>query len=106
MTRAADHAAGDIFVDGTLRGADLGGARQGLTLKATETVYVSGRSGYQRHVGAGQAGGALTIIAHQLIVTGKITTAGGSGVAGGAAGALTIDTSGGAYFGGRRRVGR
>ena len=50
--------------------------------------------------GAGQAGGALTIIAQQLIVTGKITTAGGSGVAGGAAGALTIDTSGGAYFGG------
>jgi hypothetical protein len=93
-------AAGDIFVDGTLRGADLGGARQGLTLKANGTVYVSGNLDTSGTTGAGQAGGALTIIAQQLIVTGKIMTAGGSGVAGGAAGALTIDTSGGAYFGG------
>jgi hypothetical protein len=91
---------GDIFVDGTLRGADLGGARQGLSLKAAGTVYVSGDLDTSGAVGAGQAGGALTIIAHQLIVTGKVTSAGGSGVTGGAAGALTIDTTGGAYFGG------
>lgn len=91
---------GDIFVDGTLRGADLGGARQGLSLKAAGTVYVSGDLDTSGAVGPGQAGGALTITARQLIVTGKITTAGGSGVTGGAAGALTIDTTGGAYFGG------
>ncbi len=93
-------AAGDIFVDGTLRGADLGGARQGLSLKANGTVYVSGNLDTSGAAGAGQAGGPLTIIAQQLIVTGKVTTAGGSGVTGGAAGALTIDTIAGAYFGG------
>jgi len=93
-------AAGDIFVDGTLRGADLGGARQGLSLKATGTVYVSGNLDTSGAPGAGQAGGALSIVAQQLIVTGKITTAGGSGVTGGAAGALTITTAAGAYFGG------
>ena len=92
--------AGDIFIDGTLRGADLGGARQGLSLKAAGTIYVSGDLDTSGAVGGGQAGGALTIIAQQLVVTGNITTAGGSGVTGGAAGALTIDTTGGAYFGG------
>jgi hypothetical protein len=93
-------AAGDIFIDGTLRAADLGGARQGLILKANGTVYVSGSLDTSGAAGAGQAGGALTIVAHQLVVTGKIATAGGNGVTGGAAGPLTIDTSGGAYFGG------
>ncbi len=92
--------AGDIFVAGTLRGADLASGRQGLSLKASGTVYVSGNIDTSGTPGSGQAGGALTIVAQQLIVTGKITTAGGSGVTGGAAGALTIDTTGGAYFGG------
>jgi hypothetical protein len=93
-------AAGDIFVDGTLRGADLGGARQGLSLRASGTVYVSGNLDTSGAAGGGQAGGSLTIMAHQVIVSGKLTTAGGSGVSGGAAGALTISTTAGAYFGG------
>jgi len=92
--------AGDVFVAGTLRGADLGGARQGLSLKATGTVYVSGDLDTSGTPGTGQAGGVLTIVAQQLIVTGKITSAGGSGPLGGAAGALAITTTAGAYFGG------
>ena len=83
-------AGGDIFIGGTLRSAALGSGRQGLTLKAPMgTVYVSGALDTSGDAGAGQAGGSLTIIAQRLVVTGKLSTAGGTGVSGGAAGAIT-----------------
>jgi hypothetical protein len=85
-------AGGDIFVDGTLRGADLGGARQGLALVASSgTVYVSGAVDASGASGAGQAGGAITITARRVVVTGKLLSSGGDGpTSGGAAGAIKV----------------
>ena len=95
-------AGGDIFVDGTLRTADLGSARQGLVLQAPNgTVYVSGSIDTSGTSGSGQAGGSLTITAQQVVVLGTLTTAGGGGPSGGAAGAIAITTTGGAYFSGK-----
>jgi hypothetical protein len=85
---------GDIFVDGTLRGADLGGARQGLSLKAAGTVYVSGALDSSGAASSSQAGGALTITAARVVVTGKLLSSGGSGPSnGGAAGPIAIQAS-------------
>jgi hypothetical protein len=94
-------AGGDIYVRGTLRGADLGGARQGLTLRADGgTVYVIGTVDTGGAAGMGQAGGPLTIIAKQVVVTGKVVTAGGDGPAAGAAGAVTVTTAGSLFVSG------
>jgi hypothetical protein len=94
-------AGGDIFVDGTLRTADLGATRQGLVLQAPNgSVYVSGSIDTSGS-GSGQAGGSLTITAQQVIVLGTLTTAGGGGPSGGSAGAISITTTGGAYFSGQ-----
>jgi hypothetical protein len=88
-------AGGDIFIEGTLRGADLGGARQGITLVANSgTVYVSGAVDTSGDSGAGQAGGPITINARQVVVTGKLLSSGGDGpTSGGAAGAIKIVTT-------------
>jgi len=92
---------GDIFIGGTLRSATLGAARQGLTLKAPKgTVYVVGAIDASGDAGTGQAGGPLTIIAQRLVVTGKLSTAGGNGASGGAAGAISITTTAGVFLSG------
>ncbi|HVT08568.1 MAG TPA: hypothetical protein VHO67_14000, partial [Polyangia bacterium] len=92
-------AGGDLYVTGTLRAADLGSGRQGLTLKATNTIYVSGTIDASGAAGSGQAGGAVTLSAKTVIITGKVLTAGGDGgTSGGAAGALSIQASTGGVF--------
>ena len=82
---------GDIYIDGTLRAADLGGARQGISLSAPNgTVFVSGAVDAGATVD-GQAGGALDITAKRVVVTGNLASAGAnSPTAPGAAGAITI----------------
>jgi hypothetical protein len=90
------NAGGDIFVAGTLRTADLGGSRQGLSLAAPNgTVFINGVVDTSGSSGAGQAGGALTITARQVIVTGKILTLGGDGATAGDAGAIAVTATGG-----------
>jgi hypothetical protein len=89
----------DIFVDGTIRTADLGGARQGLTLNAPSgTVYVTGTIDTSGASGTGQAGGALTITARSLVMTGSLVTKGGGGANAGAAGAVAVTVTAGAYL--------
>lgn len=95
-TRRITSNAGDIVVDGTLRAADAGAARQSIVLSAPNgTVFVSGAvdtSGAD----TGQAGGAIEIVARQVVVTGtgKLVSAGGNGTdAAGPAGAITITAS-------------
>jgi len=88
-------AAGDLYVTGTLRAGDLGGNRQGLDLKATGTIYVSGSVDASGAVDTGQGGGTLHLSAKQIVVTGKLLASGGDGdTAGGAAGAVTITSMG------------
>jgi len=88
-------AAGDLYVTGTLRAADLGGNRQGLDLKATGTIYVSGSVDASGAADTGQGGGTLHLSANQIVVSGKLLASGGDGdTAGGAAGAVTIDSMG------------
>ena len=85
---------GDLFVTGTLRAADLGSARQGLDLKATGTLYVTGAIDTSGATGA-QAGGAITLSASQIVITGKLMSSGGDGdTAGGAAGAIALTSMG------------
>jgi hypothetical protein len=92
-------AGGDIFISGTLRSADLGSARQGLTLKASGTVYVTGSIDTSGADGSGQGGGLVTITAQQVVVSGKLLTHGGDGSStGGDAGNVTIDGSGTVAF--------
>jgi hypothetical protein len=101
-------AGGDIFVRGTLRGADLGATRQGLTLKSLAgTIYVTGAVDGSGSSGSGQAGGALTLVAGRVVITGELRSAGGGGATAGKAGPIsfmitqglflsgTIDASGG-----------
>ena len=88
-------ASGDLYVTATLQAGDLGAGRQGLDLEAGGTIYVSGAGDASGASGAGQAGGALILNAKQVIVTGRLSTAGGDGTqSGGAAGALSVRTSG------------
>ena len=93
-------AGGDLYVTGTLRAADLGSGRQGLTLKATNTIYVSGTIDASGAAGSGQAGGAVNLSAKTVIVTGKILTAGGDGSALGRRGRSDHDqaASGGTFI--------
>jgi hypothetical protein len=86
---------GDLYVTATLRAADLGATRQGLDLEVGGTIFVSGAVDASGASGSGQAGGALRLSAKQLVVTGELSSAGGDGTtAGGAAGGITIQTSG------------
>lgn len=69
---------GDLYISGTLRTADLGASRQGLTLQVGGTLYVTGT--IDASGASGQAGGAVKVArAKQVVVTGKILTAGGDG---------------------------
>ena len=81
---------GDLFVTGTLRAADLGAGRQGLTLEAGGTLYVGGTVDASGASGA-QAGGAIHLSAARVVITGRLLSSGGDGGdAGGVAGAITI----------------
>ena len=86
---------GDLYVTAKLLAGDLGGARQGLDLEAGGTIYVSGAVDASGAAGSGQAGGALRLAGKQVIVTGTLSSAGADGMqSGGAAGAVTVQTSG------------
>ncbi len=88
-------ASGDLYVTATLQAGDLGAGRQGLDLEAGGTIYVSGAVDTSGASGSGEAGGALRLVANQVIVTGTLSSAGGDGTqSGGAAGALTVQTTG------------
>jgi hypothetical protein len=83
---------GDIFVDAVLRGADLGAAIQSLSLNAPGgTVFVTGAIDTAGRGSEGEAGGAISITARRIVVTGKLLSSGGAHDAlGGAAGAITL----------------
>ena len=86
---------GDLYVTSTLQAGELSGARQGLDLEVGGTIYVSGVVDASGASGSGEAGGALRLAAKQVIVTGTLSSAGGDGTqSGGAAGAVTVQTSG------------
>jgi hypothetical protein len=87
---------GDLFITGTLRGADLGASRQGFAISAPgHIVYVSGAIDTSGTAGSGQAGGAITITASRVVVTGRLNSSGGdSATAGGAGGSITITSVG------------
>jgi hypothetical protein len=93
-TRRITSNAGDIVIDGTLRAADAGAARQGIVLSAPNgVVFVSGTvdtSGADN----GQAAGTIEIVARQVVVTGKLLASGGNGTdVAGPGGAVTITSS-------------
>ncbi len=88
-------ASGDLYVNATLQAGDLGAGRQGLDLEAGGTIYVTGAVDTSGASGSGEAGGALRLAGKQVIVTGRLSSAGGDGIqSGGAAGALTVQTTG------------
>ncbi len=92
-------AGGDVVISGTLRAADLGTSRQGLDIEAAgHTVYISGT--VDSSGAKGQAGGPVTIVADQVVVTGKVSTAGGAGAQPGTAGAVTIKTTSAVWLAG------
>jgi hypothetical protein len=91
--RRISSANGDIFIDGSVRSAPLDSARQGIVLSAPNgTVFIWGAvdtSGQN-----GQAGGTIEITARRVVVSGRLSSAGGNGTdAAGAAGAITITAS-------------
>ena len=92
---------GDLYVTAKLQAGDLGAGRQGLDLEAGGTIYVSGTVDTSGASGSGEAGGALRLAGKQVIVTGTLSSAGGDGMqSGGAAGALTVQTTGNVLFAG------
>jgi hypothetical protein len=90
--RTISAGAGDLFIEGSLRSADLGASRQGLALSAPAgTVYISGTVDTSGADGAGQTAGSITITALRVVITGRLDSSGGdSDRAGGAGGAITI----------------
>jgi len=85
--------AGDIFVSGTLRGGDAGGASRGLTLQApVGTVYVTGAID-AAGTATGQAGGAIVISARRIVITGAVSASGADGEIGGDGAAVTLSAS-------------
>ncbi|HVV88561.1 MAG TPA: hypothetical protein VHE35_36205 [Kofleriaceae bacterium] len=88
-------AVGDIYVAGTLRAADLGGARQLLRLNAGGNVYVmDGGTIDASGAGPGQAGGGVQLVGQRVIVVGNVTTTGGGGLGlGSGGGAITLQAT-------------
>jgi hypothetical protein len=88
--RTITSAAGDIFVSGTLRAGDAGGASRGLTLQAPAgTVYIDGAIDGDG-TAAGQAGGAIAISAQRIVITGSLSANGADGPVGGDGAAVTL----------------
>jgi len=80
-------AGGDVYISGTLRGADLGSSRQGFDIEAPgHTIYISG-SIDTSGAGGQQSGGSVTLNADAVVMSGSIVT---TGSAGAAAGSLSI----------------
>jgi hypothetical protein len=111
--RTITASAGDLFVTGSVRSADLGASRQSLRLLAPGgTVYVSGTldtSGADGAGPGGQAGGAITITAMRVVITGRLITAGGNvrgagAVVGGKAGDVTLQATGDLVLAGNARL--
>lgn len=98
LVRTISSSSGDIVLDGTLRSAQLGTSRQAITLDAPQgTVFVNGRvdtSGGQAR-DSGQDGGAITIRARRVVVTGSLISAGAASAIGpgGMAGAIAISVT-------------
>jgi hypothetical protein len=85
---------GDLYLTGTLRTADLGPARQGLDLQVGGTLYLTGTLDASGAAGSGQAGGAIHVAAVRIVVTGRVSSAGGDGPGlGGAAGAVALSAT-------------
>src|SRR6185437_10954187 len=85
---------GDLYLTGTLRTADLGPARQGIDLEVSGTLYLAGTLDASGAPGSGQAGGALRLVATRIVVTGRLSSAGGDGPSlGGAAGAVVLQAA-------------
>jgi hypothetical protein len=93
--RTISASAGDLFIAGTLRSADLGASRQALSLSAPAgTVYVTGTVDTSGADGAGQTGGAITITALRVVISGRLDSSGGDSIlTGGASGPITITAS-------------
>lgn len=102
--RTLTSSGGDIVITGTLRGADLGGSTQQLSLNAPAgTVYVAGSvdtsGAAAKASGSGDSGGAITIVARSIVVTGLLDASGGEAqgdgaVTGGAAGEVRLNAPG------------
>ncbi len=85
---------GNLYLTGTLRTADLGPARQGIDLEVSGTLYLTGTLDASGAAGLGQAGGALHLAAAQIVVTGRLSSAGGdSPGTGGPAGAVALQAT-------------
>jgi hypothetical protein len=99
-------AGGDIFVEGSLRAADLPEGCQGLTLRAPAgTVYITGVIDTSGAAGGGQDGGPITIVAQRVVVTGQLISAGSDGSYAGDAGPVTITSTQGIYLAGLNATG-
>jgi hypothetical protein len=87
---------GDLYLTGTLRTADLGPARQATDLEVGGTLYLTGTLDASGAAGSGQAGGAVRLAAARIIVTGRLSSAGGDGpgVAGPAGAVALVATQG------------
>jgi hypothetical protein len=83
-------AAGDVYIAGTLRAADLGGSRQGFDIEAPgHTIFVAGA--VDASGAGGQAGGAVTLHADAIVIAGTVDVSGGDASAGGgAAGTVSL----------------
>ena len=90
---------GDIFVSGSLRGGEVGGAARGLTLNAPQgTVYVAGSIDTAGR-SAGQGGGAIVITAQRVVLLGAVGN-GADGAAGGSGGPIAIAAADLVFVGG------
>lgn len=87
---------GDIVIEGTLRGAAVGGARQSLVLRAPNgTVFVTG-SVETAGGGEGRVASDIEIRARDVIITGQLRAAGEAGLnVGGSGGAVEVVAAGG-----------
>lgn len=91
---------GDIFVSGTLRGGEVGGAARGLSLNAPQgTVYVAGTIDTAGRSG-GQTGGTIVITGQRVVVLGSLSSNGADGDLGGWGGPITIAATDLVFVGG------
>jgi len=97
---------GNLYVHGTLRGADLGAARQGFDLQAGGAIYVAGTIDTSGAAGTGQSAGNVTMHAgSDVFLAGTVRMGGGAAkdggaMQGGAGATLAIDADGAVQLGG------
>ena len=91
-------------MSGTLRTGDVAGASRGLTLQAPAgTVYVAGTIDADG-TAAGPAGGAITISAQRIVITGSVSASGADGTVGGDGAAVTLAARDLMFLGGAVRL--